>query len=155
MKNKDYLKKYRYLGNTFLSIPNTWIPLVTKLIEDIDKLARPKWMPRFLLNWFYWLAMGKSVVRIRSWFWYNLWRKLPIKCQITQIKDKFGGLRFYCSASEEIMKLVEEAEEKSYSICEKCGSMDDVKQVGNGWIYTLCKNCDTNRLNNNLKGSAE
>ena len=134
-------KKYSYLGSSYMGIPAGWIPLVMKLITDIDKLARPWWLPRIVANMLRMLACGKSVVQIRSLFWYRVWSKLPIKCQITQIKDKFGGLRFYCSATDEIFDLVGEAEDKSYHICEVCGSSDDVSQTDTGWVYTYCRKC--------------
>ncbi len=65
-----------------------------------------------------------------------------------QVKEKFGGLRFYWIENtlltdeqlSEINKLVDAAEDESYKICEKCGSREDIKQT-DGWITTLCKNC--------------
>jgi peptide subunit release factor 1 (eRF1) len=62
-----------------------------------------------------------------------------------QVKEKFGGLRFYfnCPSSnyDEIQKIVDEAEEKSYTICEKCGSTENVTQSKSGWIVSLCDMC--------------
>lgn len=56
----------------------------------------------------------------------------------TQIKEKFGGLRFYIgSGSPEIYKMIVWAENESYKICETCGSREDVSQT-KGWITTLC-----------------
>jgi hypothetical protein len=51
--------------------------------------------------------------------------------RIFQIKEKFGGLRFYIDFATEVTKeysksihdLVTKAEEASYNICEKCGAM--------------------------------
>ena len=58
-----------------------------------------------------------------------------------QIKEKFGGLRFYIGgATEHQSGEISFAESMSYHICEKCGSTDDVQQVGS-WIKSLCKNC--------------
>jgi hypothetical protein len=69
--------------------------------------------------------------------------------QATQVKEKFAGLRFYFSAHgedikklhekhEQVGKLVETAEEKSYHLCEECGKKgkmrDDI-----GWYRTLCE----------------
>jgi len=56
--------------------------------------------------------------------------------EVVQVKEKFGGLRFYCGpASKEVYDLISVAEEKSYSVCEECGRK--AKQRG-GWISTLC-----------------
>lgn len=58
--------------------------------------------------------------------------------QICQIKEKFGGLRFYInSGSDEMYKLISEAENKSYETCEVCGKPG--KQTTGGWISTLCE----------------
>lgn len=57
--------------------------------------------------------------------------------QICQVKEKFGGLRFYInSGSEEIWQRIRLAEEASYITCEKCGELGTAR--GGGWIATLC-----------------
>lgn len=69
---------------------------------------------------------------------------LPENFNIGQIKEKFGGLRFYlsCAVSQDIQKLIEEYEHKSFYICEKCG---DSGILRNGcWIRTLCDSCSEN-----------
>lgn len=44
--------------------------------------------------------------------------KLGWDRQVCQIKEKFGGLRFYINgAPDEVHKLIREAEDKSYEIC--------------------------------------
>ncbi len=58
--------------------------------------------------------------------------------QTTQVKEKFGGLRFYINeGSKEIHDRVIKAEIKSYSTCEKCGSSGEARR-DIGWISTLC-----------------
>lgn len=62
--------------------------------------------------------------------------------EIRQIKEKFGGLRFYAdglpeNGSEIIMKY----EKRSYQICEICGSTDKVRLCGQRWVKTLCDQC--------------
>lgn len=60
--------------------------------------------------------------------------------EVKQVKEKFGGLRFYYSGgNEKINKLVDEAEEKSYTICEMCGKPG--KLIDDGWLQTLCHVC--------------
>ena len=55
-----------------------------------------------------------------------------------QIKEKFGGLRFYIGGgSKEIHDRITKAENESYKTCEVCG--DPGKQSGGGWIRTLCE----------------
>ena len=58
---------------------------------------------------------------------------------IFQIKEKFGGLRFYYhdeAGDPEIRAMVDKAEHESYKICEKCGQPGRVRY--GGWMLTLC-----------------
>ena len=72
---------------------------------------------------------------------YTWPRKERIPLQIDQIKEKFGGLRFYYHGGDtEVSGMVRLAERLSYEICEECGSTNNVTQT-NGWIVTLCENC--------------
>lgn len=55
-----------------------------------------------------------------------------------QVKEKFGGLRFYVNgASAEHDAKIEFAESMSYRTCEVCGRPG--KPTRDGWIRTLCK----------------
>lgn len=66
--------------------------------------------------------------------------------EIHQIKEKFGGLRAYISPSPDLddepnakfYKLIEEAEERSYAICETCGEPGGHTSI-RGWSRTLCE----------------
>lgn len=58
-----------------------------------------------------------------------------------QVKQKFGGLRFYtCGGDDVTDKLVNEAESESYKVCEKCGSRESITQT-KGWVVTICQKC--------------
>lgn len=60
--------------------------------------------------------------------------------EITQIKEKFGGLRFYiASGSEALHTAIDDAEDLSYTICEECGEPGTLRP--GGWIYTACDKC--------------
>lgn len=55
----------------------------------------------------------------------------------TQIKEKFGTLRFYSSGcSREQEALIDMAEELSERTCEVCGARGKLRQFG--WLQTLC-----------------
>jgi hypothetical protein len=59
----------------------------------------------------------------------------------SQVKEKFGGLRFYVESASEVQHaIISWAESLSYHICEKCGS---TKNIGStqGWMSTLCIEC--------------
>jgi hypothetical protein len=79
--------------------------------------------------------------------WYDLLYKL---CQdiikhdpkhrvvASQVKEKFGGLRFYTDYyDKKTGALIDKAERESYKICEVCGSRSGVKQTS-GWVISLC-----------------
>jgi hypothetical protein len=67
---------------------------------------------------------------------------------VTQVKEKFGGLRFYTGgASDEVYALIDNAEEESFKICENCGTRENVTTKG-GWLITLCDKCRKERNEN-------
>ena len=67
---------------------------------------------------------------------------------ITQIKEKFGGLRLYIeNASEEAWDIVEELEEHSLEICCVCG--EKATKRSSGWVMYYCDEhflADTHKL---------
>lgn len=69
---------------------------------------------------------------------YNL--KIPKKVKqvkINQIKEKFGGLRFYYEGGDpEISGMVRMAESWAANTCESCGKPG--KPRNGGWLRTLC-----------------
>lgn len=61
-----------------------------------------------------------------------------------QVKEKFGGLRFYMTiGTDEVYALIGKAEALSCKTCEECGEPGE-KRTDLGWIYTLCNNCHEN-----------
>lgn len=68
--------------------------------------------------------------------------------EITQVKEKFGGLRFYVdNAPDELHKMIDKAEAESYTICEVCGTKENVGHT-QGWIKTICRDCLEKQLKN-------
>lgn len=62
--------------------------------------------------------------------------------EIRQIKEKFGGLRFYASGlTENCADLIIIYEARSFTICEICGSGNNVRLCGTRWVKTLCDQC--------------
>lgn len=62
-------------------------------------------------------------------------------CEATQVKEKFGGLRFYVQGSDDFIDgIIDLAESMSYRICSQCGNQS-TPQKKRGWVYTLCENC--------------
>lgn len=64
-------------------------------------------------------------------------RKSVRHIEVHQIKEKFGGLRFYYEGGDEYVRgLVDMAESWASHTCETCGNLG--KQRSGGWIRTLC-----------------
>jgi hypothetical protein len=72
--------------------------------------------------------------------------------RILQIKEKFGGLRYYVelpdtdpAARERARALIGIAEDRSYKVCEDCSTTDGVttEAIGEtyGWVRSLCPSC--------------
>jgi hypothetical protein len=67
---------------------------------------------------------------------------------VRQIKEKFGGLRFYYRLPSRISSAkkhsfaqkVRQAEETSLSICERCGKPGELAN-DQGYLFTACKSC--------------
>jgi hypothetical protein len=58
----------------------------------------------------------------------------------TQVKEKFGTLRFYVDGGdEEVFRLIDAAEQESATICELCGAPGTL--VMKGWCSTRCESC--------------
>jgi hypothetical protein len=69
---------------------------------------------------------------------------------VIQVKEKFGGLRFYTGPSDTdgVMELIDGAEAQCAITCEYCGSTENVEaRQEHGWIKTLCLKCNRNRYN--------
>jgi hypothetical protein len=60
--------------------------------------------------------------------------KVPVA---SQVKEKFGGLRFYVqAATDKHYNFISFAESMSYRTCESCGA--EGKTYTDGWHTTLC-----------------
>ena len=73
---------------------------------------------------------------------YNNDKEGEDKIEIWQIKEKFGLLTIYVSKkTDELRKMIEDAEAKSYHICEICGKHINKPIIENHWIYPMCRKC--------------
>ena len=63
--------------------------------------------------------------------------KIDKKVVVSQVKEKFGTLRFYIyGGNDEVHDLIYKAEIKSETTCEQCGKRGKLR--GKGWLVTLC-----------------
>jgi translation initiation factor 2 beta subunit (eIF-2beta)/eIF-5 len=59
--------------------------------------------------------------------------------KVLQVKEKYGGLRFYIgSATELIFDIIDKYEALSYTVCEICGEPGKLSEK-NRWYSTLCQ----------------
>ncbi len=87
-----------------------WEPLIRRACEKLEPLI---------------LAMGPE----------KLDKYLP---RASQIKEKYGTLRFYMNGETDEMTLIcSKAELESEKTCEKCGARGKIR--GRGWYYTACE----------------
>lgn len=60
--------------------------------------------------------------------------------RVHQIKEKFGGLRFYFDGGDETIRgMIWLAEYQSQFLCERCYKPGILKENKRGWYLTLCK----------------
>jgi len=94
----------------------------------------------------YWI-IDQLCAYIQGYLDTNPHLKIPqVECE--QIKEKYGSLTFYHRGGSEVIRgMVQFAQYLSYSICEHCGSIENIGH-SKGWIVTLCKDCaSTQKLN--------
>jgi hypothetical protein len=69
--------------------------------------------------------------------WANRKEQVVEQVVVAQVKEKFGGLRFYYDGGDEqVHGMVRIAEAWANRTCETC--CERGKQRGGGWIRTLC-----------------
>ena len=122
LKQSLLTKHPKILGDTSLNIGDGWYTIVDQLCKHIQEY----------IDW-----TNSSGV----WATKNNRAKRNVE-QVTaeQIKEKFGGLRFYYSGGDDkIDGMVTITEAMSIYICEQCGNAG--RPTGTYWIKTLCNKC--------------
>ena len=65
--------------------------------------------------------------------------KLGWNGEIQQVKEKWGGLRFYVSTDSHAIKdRIFEAESESIKTCEECAKPGEIRSVGS-WLKCVCE----------------
>ena len=76
--------------------------------------------------------------------WKNKQSEVVPQVTVNQIKEKFGGLRFYYSGGDDTIDgMVRMAESWASRSCETCGAPGTRRE--GGWIKTLCDTHETER----------
>ena len=161
----EYLKDYegRFMPMRFgFECGDGWFVLIKSLMETINSyiVSREKY-PRTQIKSKFWrvvLPKLNHLFRNQKMIYKplnNFERKLKREnipapyVEIVQVKEKFGGLRFYINGGDDYIDgMIDLAETMSYKTCETCGSTKNVGRTTKGWISTICKDClDKTKIN--------
>lgn len=123
---KEIIAKYpkifqNYEGNPGMvnwhGVPTGWLPIIDKLCACIQHYID------------YHVSYTKD----------GQYKPAQVTC--TQMKEKFGGLRFYTDQHDEIVEgMIKMAEHLCDETCQDCGSEEDLG-ITSGWITVLCRTC--------------
>ena len=126
MKTEDIINKYPkifepYNGNpngvNWHGVPEGWLPVIDKLCACIQHYID------------YHVSYTKD----------GQYKPAQVTC--SQMKEKFGGLRFYTDGHDEVVEgMIKMAESMCDDKCQDCGSEEDLGMTS-GWITVLCRNC--------------
>jgi hypothetical protein len=122
--------------------------LQNKLYEKYPKIfAQHNWSPtKTAMIWGF--ECGAGWYELLDNLCQNIQNTIDVlhlkQIEATQVKQKFGSLRFhYTPPIDEIEKLVEAACIESENICEECGTRESVQEsvIGGIWKTPLCGIC--------------
>lgn len=65
----------------------------------------------------------------------------PESTEVTDVKEKYGGLRIYAFTDQASYDLIEELEKDSRHTCEFCGEAGSSVSL-KGWYKTICPKCE-------------
>ena len=92
----------------------------------------------FAISEGWWIIIEQLCANIQHHLnWKNKESEVVPQVVVHQIKEKFGGLRFYYGGGDdEISGMVRMAESWASIACEECGGI--ASRRSGGWIRTLC-----------------
>jgi hypothetical protein len=111
-----------------VACPNGWEPLLRRLSERITQIVQSLPLePSTPVE-------KSSISEVKAGQYAGLTAR---SFCVDQVKEKFGGLRFYMNHStEEIRRAIHEAEKESLMTCETCGRMGKLR--GRSWYFVAC-----------------
>lgn len=110
--------------------------LKEKLIQDYPALFSGRGSPDCGDGW-YTIVDGLCDI-LTNHIQYAIPEEIRDQVYVTQIKEKFGGLRFYMNHEDDFMTgAITMAEYISDRTCERCGLPGTKRTIG-GWVLTLC-----------------
>lgn len=65
--------------------------------------------------------------------------KMDPSVSVSQVKEKFGGLRYYTNGhADNVDELIDEYEDKSFETCDVCGEKGKLRE-DSYWLSTRCE----------------
>jgi hypothetical protein len=111
-----FSEKYRYLGVVPYNEGSELFNAILPLVLTMDYYAKPKWCPRWFLRLIHLLGNDNSIVRVRSWFFHNLHRRLTGGILMLDYKLKWSDydLRISIRGNELLVNLADDIENSFY-----------------------------------------
>jgi len=126
MTTEEIIAKYPkifqdYEGNpgqcNWHGVPDGWLPIIDKLCGA---------MQNYIDNRIRYTKDGPTT---------------PEQVTCVQMKEKFGGLRFYTNGHDDVIEgMITMVEDLCDNTCDECGSEDDLG-ITQGWISIKCRKC--------------
>lgn len=169
-KDKDMVSKGKILGMGFRPSKQKVLYIVisgdTEVRKDFNRFIKIvldkkfdrflrflQWVNNYPLQWFHCLTSYTELDAMpdgwRKAFGKQMCNELKKELKkehylydlrITQIKEKFGGLRFYVAAApKSIYDIIDKYEGMSYKICIDCGK--PATKISCGWVSPYCDDC--------------
>ena len=133
LSNRKLLKKYPWLASDF----NPWDARIWNYRKRVG--YKWTWYDDFPRGWR--KAFGKMMIEDIDQALKKAGKEVRDNFMVSQIKEKFGELRFYhYGGTREVDDIVEAYSVLSRNICVHCGK-PDVGYLTDGWIMPICEEC--------------
>ena len=120
----------------FLLPKNRWDRAISITGENAYDFTRTE-LTIMPTGWF--IAFGSEIVRQLNKAMLSTRKSLPYEYTITDIKEKYGGLRWYdTGATKEMYQIIDNFEEQSKTTCVICG--EKRKPLKDDWGVPICDN---------------
>ena len=128
---KELISKYPNIFQNYVGNPGqvNWLDLPDGWTQNLD------WMCGAIQNY-----VDCNIQYI------NGEKKVPVQPTCTQMKEKFGGLRFYTNQADDTVEgMISMTEHMCNNTCQMCGSHENLG-VTAGCVSVLCVNCKTDNM---------
>lgn len=134
---------------------NGWYDLIYTLCQELETIALSQkapasqtWFQQKCFDLFSRIDLELKYIPVKIIDWCM--PEQDSRLLVVQIKQKFGGLRFYTvNHTDEVLQLITAAEDKSFTICEMCGQPGKTYSI-RYWLTSLCEHHYTEKAAGSL-----